>query len=148
MTRSVRPTLPILAALLLAFSGFAVAQTKSETAIKKAPVKTTSPGSGKEMFKSYCAVCHGADGKGDGPAAAELKQKPADLTILAKTHGGTFPDAYVASVLRFGVKAPTHGSSDMPVWGPLFSSVSGHDAAQVQMRINNLTSYIKSLQVK
>ena len=148
MRLSVRIALPVVAGLLLALSGIAVAQSKQESTVKKAPVQTTSPASGKEMFKSYCAACHGPDGKGNGPAAAELKQKPADLTTLAKRHDGKFPDDYVASVLRFGVKSPTHGSSDMPIWGPLLSAVSNRDRQQTEMRINNLTSYLRSIQVK
>jgi hypothetical protein len=36
----------------------------------------------------------------------------------------------------------------MPVWGPLFSSISqGHDA-QVQQRITNLVDYVATLQAK
>jgi mono/diheme cytochrome c family protein len=39
--------------------------------------------SGKTMYKQYCAACHGADGKGRGPAAASLNTRPSDLTTLA-----------------------------------------------------------------
>ncbi|MGB0034921.1 MAG: cytochrome c [Candidatus Acidiferrales bacterium] len=127
---------------LLAFASAAFAQE-----VKKEAVKHTNPSSGAEMFKQYCAVCHGAGGKGDGPAAPALKQAPADLTTLAKRHDGKFPDDLVATVLRNGVKAPAHGTSDMPVWGPLFSKLNS-DPAIVNMRITNLTSYVKSLQVK
>ena len=38
-----------------------------------------------------CAVCHGDDGKGNGPYAPELKAQPADLTQLAKKNNGAFP---------------------------------------------------------
>ena len=146
MTLSVRTAVSSLAGFLLALSGIAMAQ--SSGTVKKAPAPQTSPASGAAMFKAYCAACHGADGKGNGPAAADLKQKPADLTTLAKRHDGKFPDAYVAGVLRFGVKSPSHGSSDMPVWGPLLTVISGHDPSQVEMRITNLTSYLRSIQAK
>src|SRR6516225_950228 len=33
---------------------------------------------GKGSFVRYCAGCHGADAKGDGPKAATLNPKPAD----------------------------------------------------------------------
>ena len=99
------------------------------------------------MFNQYCAVCHGPTGKGDGPAAAALKQPPPDLATLAKRHGGKFPDDYVTNVLRNGVKAPAHGDAEMPVWGPLFSSMDQNDAI-VSLRIANLTKYIKTLQAK
>lgn len=148
MIRILRPALCILAALMLLVAGLAMAQSQPAKTVKTAPVQPTSPASGAEMFKAYCAACHGPDGKGNGPAAAQLKQPPADLTTLAKRHDGKFPDDYVSSVLRFGAKSPAHGSSDMPVWGPLLSAVSNHDKEQVELRIHNLTGYLKSLQVK
>ena len=135
----------LLAVLLLFASSFASAQEKK---IEKAPVQPTSAASGPEMYKAYCAVCHGKDGKGDGPAASELKVPPPDLTTLAKRHDGKYPADYVATVLRNGAKAPAHGTADMPVWGPLFSSISQGDQSQVNQRIANLTNYIKSLQAK
>ncbi|MBA0088953.1 MAG: hypothetical protein HRJ53_28525 [Acidobacteria bacterium Pan2503] len=55
---------------------------------------------------------------------------------------------YVNSVLRNGIKAPAHGSSEMPVWGPLLRTVSGGDEAIVEMRIRNLVRYVESLQAK
>ena len=146
--RLAKPILCILATLLLLVAGLAMAQGQPTGTIKRTAVQPTSPVSGQEMFNAYCAACHGKDGKGTGPAAPQLKQAPADLTTLAKRHNGKFPDDYVTSVLRFGTKSPTHGSSDMPVWGPLLSAVSNHDKAQVEIRITNLTAYIKSLQVK
>jgi mono/diheme cytochrome c family protein len=145
MIRLAARSLFLLIISLITVAGLVTAQEKP---IKKAPIQPTSPASGEEMFKAYCAVCHGKDGKGTGPAASELKTKPANLSTLAKRHGGKFPEDYVATVLRFGVKAPAHGSSDMPTWGPLFSVVSGSDPAQVNMRITNLIRYIKSLQEK
>ena len=145
MLNSISRCLLALAVLLFAIAGRAAAQDKT---IKKTPVEQTSPTSGAEMYKSYCAVCHGKDGKGDGPAAEALKMPPPDLTTLAKRHDGKFPDAYVSNVLRSGAKAPAHGTAEMPVWGPLFSSLGGGDTAQVNLRISNLTNYIKSLQAK
>ena len=35
---------------------------------------------GQQLFQTYCMVCHGADGKGTGPAAVALPHAPADLT--------------------------------------------------------------------
>jgi len=124
----------------------AKAQSQSKE-VKKEPIQTTSPNSGSEMFHSYCAPCHGADGKGNGPAATSLKNPPANLTQLAKKNSGKFPADHVTTVLRNGVSG-AHGSSDMPVWGPLFSQVSGHDDALVQMRISNLVRYLETIQEK
>lgn len=132
-------------ALLVAVRANAQPQTD---AVKKAPIQATSANSGSEMFASYCAPCHGKEGKGNGPAAAALKYPPANLTQLAKKNNGKFPADRVATVLRSGVSGGAHGSSDMPIWGPLFSQVSGRDEAVVRMRIANLVKYLESLQEK
>jgi mono/diheme cytochrome c family protein len=117
------------------------------TKMKKVPVTPTSPSSGKEMYNSYCASCHGMDGKGNGPAAPALKSHPTDLTLLAQKNGGKFPSAHVMSSIQ-DVTQNVHGSKDMPVWGPLLSSVSGTDQSVVKVRINVITSYIESMQAK
>ena len=141
----------LFCAPLLSSASLAVAQ-ENQTQIKKVPIKRTSVASGAEMFKEYCAACHGPNGKGDGPAASALKIPPADLTTLAKRHGGKYPDDYVATALRYGAQgAKAHGSKDMPIWGSLFGSVGGaqktSDSPEVMLRISNLTEYIKSLQL-
>jgi mono/diheme cytochrome c family protein len=116
--------------------------------VKHMPAQVTSPSSGKEMFMSYCASCHGKDAKGDGPAAAALKQAPADLTMLAKRNGGKYPSDKVTSVLRGQTILMAHGDQEMPVWGPLFWSMSQGHEELVQLRIANLNRYLESLQVK
>jgi mono/diheme cytochrome c family protein len=87
-------------------------------------VQTEMPNvaSGKQTYKEYCASCHGEDGKGIGPAASALKSPPSDLTILAKRHAGNFPEDYVGEIVRVGKPIQAHGSSDMPVWGPIFNA--------------------------
>lgn len=140
-----------LAVILVAVSTFVVAQeTPAQTApmVKHVPITNTPSNSGKEMFNSYCAVCHGKDGKGAGPAASALKTSPTDLTLLAKNNGGKYPSSHVAAVIKGQATTPSHGSQDMPVWGPLFSSISQGHEGQVQQRITNLVNYIGSLQAK
>lgn len=117
-----------------------------ETKIKKVPITRTSATSGQEMFVTYCAVCHGKDGKGDGPAVEALKGKPADLTQLAKKNGGKYPGNLVMATID-RVNLPAHGSKEMPIWGTLFSSISSSQG-EVQLRIANLTKYIETLQEK
>ncbi len=136
----------VLAALCLVVAGSGNAQSQPNE-VKKAPIPMTSASSGSEMFVSYCAPCHGKDGKGIGPVATSLKNPPANLTQLAKKNNGKFPAEHVSSVLRKGVSG-THGSTDMPVWGPLFSQVSGGNNTVVQMRISNLVHYLESIQEK
>ena len=90
------------------------------------------------MFDSYCAVCHGKAGKGDGPAAPAMKTPPSDLTGLTQKNSGKYPAAHLAAVIRGQAETAAHGNKDMPVWGPLFSSISQGHEGQVQQRITNL----------
>lgn len=52
------------------------------------PVKKTPESiyRGKELYEKKCVSCHGPAGRGDGPVASALKQKPADLTAMAGHH--------------------------------------------------------------
>lgn len=104
--------------------------------------------SGKTMFKQYCASCHGADGKGRGPATPTFNTRVPDLTTLTKRHDGKFPFEYVESVLRFGPGLSAHGSSEMPVWGPIFQYLENYNEYAVRQRIRNLCEYIESVQQK
>ncbi len=140
-----------LAVISMAISVAAVAQqTPAQTSptVKHVPITNTASNSGKQMFDSYCAVCHGKDAKGDGPAASAMKTSPADLTLLAQKNGGKYPAAHVAAIIKGSATTPSHGNQEMPVWGPLFSSISQGHEAQVQQRISNLVSYIDTLQAK
>jgi mono/diheme cytochrome c family protein len=135
-------------ALLLALFIALACVTASAQTVKKTAVTPTSAASGEEMFKTYCAPCHGVDGKGDGPAASALKKTPANLTELAKRNGGKFPELKVYGAIKGDLNTPAHGSKDMPVWGSVFQSLSHGDQGQVQLRISNLTKYIESIQAK
>ena len=121
---------------------------QSKTVIQHVPITSTSPVSGKEMYTAYCAVCHGTDGKGGGPAASALKVPPTDLTQLSKNNGDKYPALKVTSTIRGTADLPAHGSKDMPVWGELFWSMSRGHEGQVQQRVANLTHYIETLQEK
>lgn len=144
--------LPFLGSLLVASvlltAGSANLTIAQDKVIKKTAVQQSDPASGKAMFTSYCAACHGPAGKGDGPAASELKVAPADLTQLAKNNNGKFPADHVRSILDFGAKAPAHGTNDMPVWGTLFRALDQNDQVKVNLRIRNLVEYIQTLQAK
>ena len=35
---------------------------------------------GQKLFQTRCFVCHGRNGKGDGPSSSGLAEKPQDLT--------------------------------------------------------------------
>lgn len=133
----------LLGCLILLFACLSAAQT-----IKEVPIKNVDPASGEKMYVAYCAACHGVDGKGSGPAATALKQPLPDLTQLAKKNGGNFSGVDVYEIiLGYGAMPAAHGSKDMPVWGPMFSSMCGGSTKnEVSMRASNLTSYLKTLQ--
>jgi mono/diheme cytochrome c family protein len=117
-------------------------------AVNKPAAPPTIAASGKQTYMQYCASCHGIDARGDGPATVVLKTAPPDLTTLAKRHGGKFPHEYVFDVLRFGTRIVSHGSSDMPIWGPIFGSLDNYDEVAVRKRIKDLSDYLASLQQK
>ena len=105
------------------------------------------PLDGPSIYKAYCAACHGADGKGDGPAAETLKYKPIDLTAIAKNNKGMFPRNTIEQVLQNGEKWKAHGSKQMPTWGPIFLAVDANDKI-AYAHIHNLVTYLESIQVK
>lgn len=102
--------------------------------------------SGAKLYEQDCAICHGEDLKGTGPVPDPFRTPP-DLTLLAKSHGGVFPEAYVSNVLRRGVLIPGHGPAEMPIWGTDFAKHQWSER-QLAARIANLTDFIKSRQMK
>lgn len=123
----------------------APAQSKSAASEQELPPLIRSV-KGSDLFRAYCASCHGLDGKGSGPAAASLKLKVADLTVLAKNNGGRFPDARVRKVIMGDDVIASHGSREMPVWGPIFHQIE-EDVDRGNVRLDNLVKYIESIQV-
>jgi mono/diheme cytochrome c family protein len=111
-------------------------------------VQKTGPVNGKQMYTSYCAPCHGMDGRGNGPVAPALKQKPADLTAIAKNNGGKYPSSHIATVLEYGTELPAHGTAQMPVWGPVLGRMDLQHPDQRLLRISNLSQYLRSIQAK
>lgn len=59
-----------------------------------APRTAASVARGRMLFQKNCAVCHGAEGRGDGPAAAGFPHRPDDLGTIAPPP--VFPDGIVA----------------------------------------------------
>jgi mono/diheme cytochrome c family protein len=68
---------------------------------------------GKVVYKEYCAQCHGATGKGDGPAAAGLEPKPA---VHANIPFEKLPVDYLYNVIYYGGRS-VGKSPTMPYWG-------------------------------
>jgi mono/diheme cytochrome c family protein len=134
----VRHVLVLLVALVFS-SGMAYAQPK----VEKGPIKPTPASDAKAMFDSYCAVCHGRTGVGDGPAASALAKAPADLTRISARNKGQFPEVRVKRYIEGADEVAAHGSRDMPMWGDLFRSLN-RDTAQI--RIQALADYLRKMQ--
>jgi mono/diheme cytochrome c family protein len=100
---------------------------------------------GRDLFRAYCAVCHGTDAKGDGPAAPGLKKRPPDLSRLSRKNGGKFLVQLASSVIQGNDLITDHGTREMPMWGDAFRAMNG-DETMVQSKIRNLTAYIESIQ--
>jgi mono/diheme cytochrome c family protein len=103
--------------------------------------------SGPYVYKTYCAACHGAAGRGDGPLADQLRYRPADLTALAKRNGGEFPTDLVVRIVDGRKPVKGHGGPDMPVWGDAFRNVdTSFDEAAAQEKIRAVVDHLKSIQ--
>jgi mono/diheme cytochrome c family protein len=100
---------------------------------------------GYALYQSYCAVCHGKDAKGDGPMARVLKDPPLDLTQIAVRNSGVFPAQKVARIISGESEMTSHGTREMPLWGPIFSQIAW-DQDLGRVRVANLTKYIESIQ--
>ena len=104
----------------------------------------TSPVDAREMFSSYCAVCHGPEGKGNGPAAKALSKAPADLTKISARSNGTFPGVRVRRYIQGSDEIAAHGTRDMPMWGTLFRKMGSSDTAE--LRVESLAKYLENMQ--
>ena len=103
---------------------------------------------GQAIFEERCASCHGTAGRGDGPAAAALKSRPADLTEIANKNEGRFPRAKVSAWIDGETSIPAHGSREMPVWGRVLREEIGgpYGKAAARAEIQALTDYLESIQ--
>jgi len=103
-------------------------------------------------YELACMPCHGVDGRGDGPLAKRLKTLPPDLTNLAKSNGGTFPNLRIEKFIDGRADVTAHGAREMPVWGDRYRltglpNETRRDAEQrTRARIDALVRYVKRLQ--
>jgi nucleotide-binding universal stress UspA family protein/mono/diheme cytochrome c family protein len=116
------------------------------TAIAQDYKQTTTGG---EVFRTYCASCHGTDARGEGPLASSMKRKPANLTEIAKRNGGEFPSELVFKTIDGRQPIRGHGGPDMPVWGDVFTRArDAGDADRVKAVIQSLVEYLGSIQLR
>jgi len=107
--------------------------------------------SGRIVYERHCAACHGMEGRGDGPVAANLHTPPADLTRLAARRGGKWDEAWVISMIDGRRDVAAHGPRDMPVWGSVFEDQLEGDAQPYPryttfLRVRDLADYLESIQ--
>ena len=145
-----RPMLVILVCLLATLSASQPQSSANEQSVpgkklKIVHIANVDPTSGAQMYQSYCASCHGTQGKGNGPAVEFLKTPPPDLTRLSLINGGEYPKARVLAKLRRSPHSGSEASLTMPDWDRLFRSLHSGQS-QVNLREYNLTTYIQSLQ--
>jgi hypothetical protein len=134
----------LVTAAVIFFSGTGHAQLKADL--------------GKREYNSNCAVCHGDEGKGDGPYAVVIQTIPMpNLTELAKKNNGVFPFARVYEVIDGTQVVKAHGTTLMPIWGKDYLVQAGESyyddfradpAVFVRARILALTEYVYRLQKK
>lgn len=104
---------------------------------------------GEELYREFCATCHGVSGRGDGPVAESLKQQVPDLTLLAERNGGVFCAAQIHAVIDGRSMPRAHGTSAMPIWGWEFYRYEGEDATRRRRAaelIDQLVDYLRSIQ--
>jgi mono/diheme cytochrome c family protein len=100
---------------------------------------------GVDLFRQYCSPCHGPEANGKGLMAPALKNPVPDLTQLAKRNHGQFPADHVRGVLNGTVLLVSHGSQEMPIWGPVFHQIED-DRDWGNIRMTNLVKYLESIQ--
>jgi mono/diheme cytochrome c family protein len=137
-------SVPVYLILLTFAAVVAYAQTKT---IKEVPYQAAHTNEGVDLFTQHCAVCHGKDAKGTGPAAEALKKAPADLTQITRRNNGTFPELKVEQVIEGLAPIAVHGTREMPMWGSLLNG-SQHDEMMGKMRVFALMKYIEQIQAK
>lgn len=94
-----------------------------KTLVSPIPYNEKSIAAGKKLFKKHCVSCHGVNGIGDGPEAAEITPPPANLTKLSHIE-----DTYL-------FKKIASGNDEMPTW----------DLEVDKKQIWLLVQYVKSL---
>lgn len=145
--------LPVLFGIIVAiiFAGTTFAQVT----VKEAPLtwQQAALTDGAELYVELCAVCHGSGAKGDGPAAPAMSKPVPDLTGLTAKNDGEFPREVIENSIAGESRVVSHGTIDMPIWGPIFEESRPDWKAfrregAARQKIYNLTEYLATLQVE
>jgi len=132
-----KAVLPTVLMLMLTNTAMTRAQRATDPAVVE---------SGRALFTTYCASCHGGSGRGNGPVAGELRHHPADLTQLAARNGGVFNSARVHRFIDGRTVITAHGTMEMPVWGDEFKWREGLPENGITDRVDALVRYLETLQ--
>lgn len=126
----------------------AAAAEETETDMTYDPESPMEKGkiSGAYQYYRLCAVCHGEEGRGDGPMSRMLKRPPANLTQLARNNGGHFPFLRVLAAIDGRNTVEVHGNREMPVWGQLLTKE--YDQFVARAIELELLLHLNSLQVR
>jgi mono/diheme cytochrome c family protein len=101
---------------------------------------------GAQMFRTYCASCHGVAGRGDGPMAQELRREVPDLTKYTAQNRGVFPRERLRRIID-GMEVAAHGNREMPVWGDGFRSArEGLTPEAARARIDAVVAWLEGIQ--
>lgn len=105
---------------------------------------------GAQLFSRFCASCHGAQGRGDGPVAPTLKVEVPDLARLVRRPGDPFPTEQVRRIVDGRTILAAHGARRMPVWGYEFATATASEpesgAAQAAVLVDRLVEHLRTLQ--
>jgi mono/diheme cytochrome c family protein len=134
-------------AIAMLSAGLATTAATPRTTLQTKPPRQDYT-SGPYLYRTFCATCHGAGGKGDGPLANLLLRRPPDLTTIAERRGGAFPRPEIFAEIDGRRPVPGHGSADMPIWGDVLRTTEGSDEAIIKKRIDGLVLYLESIQRK
>lgn len=112
-------------------------------------VRAAGEEAGRTLYLRYCASCHGREGRGDGPVAPALGEKPTDLTQIAGAEKGSFPLEAVVAAIDGTQTVRAHGVSEMPVWGEVFQADPASPLERQILARGNVIAiayYLRSLQ--
>jgi mono/diheme cytochrome c family protein len=131
-------------------TGAPLASALLALAATAAPAQDYSSHTGAQLFAQFCASCHGAQGRGDGPVAPTLKVEVPDLTRLVRRPGDPFPAEQVRRIVDGREVPAAHGARRMPVWGHEFATATASEpdsgAANATELVGRLVDHLKTLQ--
>ena len=102
-TRRVTLILRVLGSLAIVFTPGIWIPPSLGLAANDATITAEARAQAQDIFESRCSACHGADGRGDGPAAGNLKPKPIDFH--SRKWQSSVSDEKITRAIIYGGKA-------------------------------------------